>query len=105
MAVSLSQDTFAEFIAGSARPVLVDFYKDGCIPCRRMAPLVSKAEAEYEGRLAVARVNAGANPALARQYGIEAAPTLVLFKDGQEAARQRGAADRSAFRAWLEANL
>lgn len=105
MAVTLSQETFADFIAQSSRPVLVDFFKEGCIPCRRVAPLVSKAEGEYAQRLTVARVNFGANPSLAAQYRIEAAPTLVLFKDGAETARQRGAVDRNAFRTWLEANL
>ena len=34
-------------------PVLVDFYSDRCVPCRRMAPIVEKIAEEYDGRIKV----------------------------------------------------
>ena len=102
MAERLTQDNFDAFILESDIPVFVDFYNDGCIPCRRIAPLISKAEAEYDGKLKFARVNIGMNPDLISKYAIEAAPTLIIFKDGEEISRHRGAADAETFKNFIE---
>lgn len=105
MAEHLNEETFDAFVAQSASPVLVDFYRDGCVPCRRVAPLLSKAGAEYEGRLEIARVNVDQNPALSERHRIEAAPTLLLLHGGQEIGRHRGAIDKDTLKAFIEAAL
>jgi thioredoxin 1 len=92
LAEKLTVDNFDEFISQSDVPVLVDFYNDGCIPCRRIAPLLSKAEEKYNGKIKFARVNSALNPDLIEKYTIEAAPTLILFKSGEEINRHRGIA-------------
>lgn len=102
MAELLNTDSFAGFIKSASLPVLVDFYKDGCIPCRRVAPLLSKAESAYVGRLIIARVNLAQNAPLAEQYQIEAAPTLAVFRDGEEIARHRGVISRDQLTALIE---
>lgn len=102
MAEKLDVSNFDGFLKDSELPVLVDFYNDGCIPCRRIAPLISKAESEYEGRLRLARVNIAMNPELTERLSIEAAPTLIIFKDGEEISRHRGAADSEAFKNFIE---
>ena len=105
MAERLNQDTFAPFITESELPVLADFYQDGCIPCRRVAPLLSKAEGEYAGRLVIARVNLTQNTELAEQYDIAAAPTLILFQSGKEAARHRGVISKDDLKEFIESVL
>lgn len=105
MAEHLNAETFADFIAGTSLPVLVDFYKDGCIPCRRVAPLLSKAEAAYAGKLRIVKVNLTQNEALAEQYQIEAAPTLVVLKNGAKMDSHRGVITRDELRALIERNL
>lgn len=105
MAEHLNSETFASFIENSSLPVLADFYRDGCVPCRRVAPLLSKAGAEYAEKLVVARVNTTQNAALADQYQIEAAPTLILFKDGQEIGRHRGVITRDELKNLIETAL
>ncbi len=102
MAEHLNSETFAGYIEASALPVLVDFYRDGCVPCRRVAPLLSKAETAYAGKLAVARVNSVQNSDLAAQYDIQAAPTLVLFENGKEVVRHRGVIDRDGLEALIQ---
>ncbi len=105
MAEHLNSDSFLSFLEASPVPVLVDFYRDGCVPCRRVAPLLSKAETAWAGKLAVARVNTAQNEALAGQYDIQAAPTLVLFDRGRELIRHRGVIDRDGLDALLSAAL
>jgi thioredoxin 1 len=105
VATALNQDSFAAFVSQADKPVLVDFFRDGCLPCRRVAPLVSKAEAQYEDGLLVARVNMDQNKALAEELKIEAAPTLILFRGGQEVARHRGVIDRDGLTELLKNEL
>lgn len=105
MAEHLNSESFAGFVSSAPLPVLVDFYKDGCIPCRRVAPLLSKAEAAYAGRLSIARVNLTQNAPLAEQYQIEAAPTLLVFRGGEEIARHRGVISRDELNNLIESNL
>lgn len=104
MAAVLSEENFDAFLGENAL-VLADFYKDGCVACRRVAPLVSQTETAYAGRLAAARVNTTANAGLAQRLGIEATPTLILYKDGSETARHRGVITKDELTALIEAAL
>jgi thioredoxin 1 len=88
----LNEANFDSFVNESEIPVLVDFYNDGCIPCKRISPLLSKAEAEYDGKIKFAKINIGMNPELIEKYEVEAAPTLILFNNGEEINRHRGLA-------------
>lgn len=105
MAEKLTAENFNSFIEDSDLPVLVDFYNDGCIPCRRIAPLLSKAETEYSGRIKFAKVNIGTNSELIEEYTVEAAPTLIIYKNGKEVNRHRGAADAETLNKFIESVL
>ena len=86
--------TAAEFdaeVLGSEIPVLADFYSDSCIPCKRMSPILSQLESEYAGKLKIVKININFEKDLTEKYGVLAAPTLILFKDGEEVSRIRGA--------------
>ena len=102
MAAALNGDAFTRYLADNP-VVLADFYKDGCVACRRIAPLLVQAEAARGGQVAVARVNASGNLPLARQYDIQATPTLILFRDGQEVARHRGVLSKDDLNEFLQA--
>ena len=67
--------------------VLVDFWADWCGPCKMLAPMIEELAAEYEGKITVGKLDTDANGATAQTYGITAIPTVIVFKDGVEAAR------------------
>ncbi|WP_188236228.1 thioredoxin TrxC [Sphingopyxis sp. LK2115] len=89
--VELTATTFARHQERSDLPLLVDFWAPWCGPCKMMAPQFQQAARLLEPRFRLAKVNTEAEPRLATQFGIRSIPTLVLFRNGREVARQAGA--------------
>lgn len=80
--IELTGATFASEALHSCVPVLVSFWADWCKPCLMLRPILEDLALEYEGQVKFTTVNVDEQPALAKEYGIGAVPTLVLFKDG-----------------------
>jgi thioredoxin 1 len=74
---------FGETVLQSARPVLVDFWAEWCMPCRRIAPTVEALANDFEGRALIGKMNVDDNPRTPAQYSIRGIPTLLVFKSGQ----------------------
>lgn len=90
MATKQQFASFADLLAQSDRPVLVDFYATWCGPCQMMAPILEQVNAQLKGQLKVVKIDTDRYPQLASQYQIQALPTLVLFQQGQPAQRLEG---------------
>jgi thioredoxin len=83
MATQQQFGSFQEMLSGSDVPVLVDFYATWCGPCQMMANILEQVNGQMKDRLRIVKVDTDKYPALASQYGVQALPTLVLFKQGQ----------------------
>lgn len=88
--MELNKTNFEEVISGSGTPVLVDFWAQWCGPCRMLAPILHDVEEEVKDKVVIAKVNVDENMELAQEYNIMNIPALVLFKNGEEAARLVG---------------
>jgi len=103
--VELTVDTFTRHISRNDIPVVVDFWAPWCGPCKTMAPAFSQAATELEPQVRLAKVNTEVEQALAGQYNIRSIPTLMLFKNGKEVARQAGAMGSADIVSWVRSRL
>jgi thioredoxin-like negative regulator of GroEL len=55
-----------------------------------MAPAVEAAAAKLRGTTKVYKINVDDNPAVSSRFNVRGIPTLILFKNGQEANRLVG---------------
>jgi thioredoxin 1 len=102
MAERIYTDDFKEKVLDSSIPVLVDFYSDSCIACKKLAPTLCDVEEDYEGKINVFKVNTGYDTKLVQEYEILSNPTLILFKDGKAVDRQIGAKDYDEITDWVD---
>lgn len=101
MAERIGKDGFEEKVLKSDLPVLVDFYSDSCVACKKLSPAFSQAEELLKDSFGFYKVNTNYEDELTEQYEILSRPTLVIFINGQEAERKTGAQKPQELIDWL----
>src|SRR5438128_11987981 len=96
MSTAVTESTFDQEVLHSNKPVIVDFWAEWCGPCHAVAPVLDKIAEERSDELKLVKVNIDEEQELARRYGIQSIPTIVLFKDGEPAAAAIGAQPKTA---------
>jgi thioredoxin 1 len=96
--LTVTDETFAEAVLASDRPVVVDFWAEWCPPCARIATSLAELGEEFGERVLMAKLNADENPAAARAYGVMSLPSLLVFRGGAVAGTIVGARPKNYLR-------
>jgi thioredoxin 1 len=97
----VSDATFETEVLKASEPVVVDFWAEWCGPCRMIAPALEEIAGTMGNKVKVVKLNVDENPATASKYEIMSIPTLMIFKNGEMASRQVGAAPKQKLEAWI----
>jgi thioredoxin 1 len=101
----VSDATFETEVLKAGEPVVVDFWAEWCGPCRMIAPALEEIAGAMGEKVKIVKLNVDENPKTAEKYGIMSIPTLMLFKNGELASRQVGAAPKQKLEQWITTSV
>jgi thioredoxin 1 len=93
---------FQAEVESSDKPVLVDFWAEWCMPCRMLSPTIDKLASEHGDKIKVGKVNIDHNQQVSVNHGINAIPTVLIFKGGEVVKRFVGITSEGDLAAAIE---
>ena len=88
--LNITKENFEAEVEKAEGLVVIDLYADWCGPCKMLAPELEAVAKELEGKVKIGKVNVDEQGELANAFSINAIPALIVFKNGQEAAKYVG---------------
>jgi thioredoxin 1 len=101
----VSDQDFESEVLKASGPVVVDFWAEWCGPCRSIAPALEEIAGSLNGKVKIVKLNVDENPQTASKYGVMSIPTLMIFKNGEMASRQVGAAPKQKLEQWITGSV
>jgi len=103
--ISLTGAEFAEKVDGGKGVSVVDFWAAWCGPCRMLAPIIDRVAGEYADKAGFYKVNVDDEGELSARFGIMTIPTVIVFKNGEEAERSIGLVSAEALKALIDRHI
>lgn len=105
MAERLNAENFVDKALKEGTLSLVDFYSDSCVPCKRMSLVLAQLEEEFQGKIAIGKVNIAYETELVEKYEVTAVPTFLFFKNGEQIEKLTGVQKKADLEKIISENL
>ncbi len=89
MALNFTDENVKALI-DSGDAIVIDFWAEWCVPCKRVAPIVDSLAEQYADKVKIGKYNVDDNSDISTEYGIRNIPTILFFKDGELKERHVG---------------
>ena len=104
--LELNKENFEELVLKAEGHVVVDYWGDGCEPCKALFPDVEALADEFADKATFAKLNTTKARRLAISQRVLGLPTIILYKNGEKVAEVTGKdTSKATIKAMLEANL
>lgn len=104
--LAVDKDTFEAEVLQAEGFVLVDYWGDGCEPCKALLPDVEALAEEFEGKVKFTKLNTTQARRLAISQKVLGLPTIILYKDGAKVGEvTKEDATKAGIKAMIEANI
>ena len=105
LVTNISDESFDTEVLKCSVPVLVDFWAEWCGPCKALGPILENVALEFEGKVAVKKINIDENPESPANFGIRSIPTIIMFKNGTVADTKIGLSSEADLKNWINSHL
>lgn len=104
--LELTKENFQESVLDSKGLVLVDYWSDGCEPCKALMPDIEALASEFEGQVEFAKLNTMKARRLAISQRVLGLPTIILYKDGEKVGEvTKDDANKTGIKNLIEAHI
>jgi thioredoxin len=90
-----------DLATNSQNIVLVDFGAEWCPPCKKMEPVLAEFMKEQGEKVKLVKMDGGNEIELMKTLKVDALPTFILYKKGQETIRKQGVMTKEELTAWV----
>jgi thioredoxin 1 len=97
-----TDQNFTNQVIKNKLPVVVDFWATWCPPCKIIDPLIDDLAKEYDGKVAIGKIDADTNPDVVGQLNVMSLPTMIFFKDGKPVKTLIGAQGKQTYKQSIE---
>ena len=103
--IHVSDESFEQEGLQCDKPVLIDYWAEWCGPCKALGPILENVALEFEGKVAVKKINIDENPESPANFGIRSIPTIIMFKNGSVADTKIGLSSEADLKNWINSHL
>jgi len=98
----IQESQFEPEVLQATEPVVVDFFATWCGPCKRLSPMLDELAEPLTNQVKFVKIDVDRSARLAEQFGIQAVPTVLIFRNGKVVDKIVGLPSRGALKVRLD---